>query len=280
MKISVITINLNDAAGLDKTITSVAGQTTRPFEFIVIDGASTDGSVDVIRSHAANIDHWVSEPDKGIYNAMNKGVSFAHGDWCLFLNAGDTFCNVSVIDALVHCGSSADIICGNAMIQENPPRRKTPPKEITLNFLFSGSLCHQSALIRTSLLQKHPYDESLKIVSDRKFFLQTLILEDASYQTVDIDIADYDITGYSAQNRFASEQEYARVLEELLPRRIRIDYGRQQLGALYGDSAYEKLFAEIGRRNWRKPVYRLVRGLLTAVSPFIKSARFVRIFGK
>lgn len=276
MNISIITINRNNASGLQKTIGSVAAQTVRPFEFIVIDGASDDGSVDVIRASAEAIDNWVSEPDAGIYNAMNKGVARAHGEWCLFLNSGDSFSSSTVLEQLRRGGAAADIICGNAMIQENPPRRKTPPADITLDFLFSGSLCHQSALIRRSLLLQHPYDESLKIVSDRKFFLQALILDNCSYETVGIDLADYDIGGYSATHRLASEQEYARVLEELFPPRIRQDYGRRHAGSLYGDTPYEKLFTEIGRRNWRQPVYRLVRGLLRSLSPFIKSARFVR----
>lgn len=276
MKISVITINRNNEAGLGKTLQSVADQTVQPFEFIVIDGASTDGSVNLIQSRQSAITYWVSEPDAGIYNAMNKGVAKSQGEWCLFLNSGDTLSSPTVLEQLQQAGASADIICGNAMVQEDPPRRKTPPEEITLNFLFNGSLCHQSALIRRSLLLKHPYDETLKIVSDRKFFLQTLILETCSYQTVPIDIADYDTGGYSATHRFASEQEYARVLEELIPARIRQDYGQQKFGALYGDGPYEKLFTEIGRRRWRRPVYRLVRGLLRAISPFVKSARFVR----
>ena len=232
--------------------------------------------MDLIRVRARAIDRWISEPDTGIYNAMNKGVAQASGDWCLFLNSGDAFCSPNVLEALTASGATADIICGNAIILENPPRRKTPPEEISLDFLFQGSLCHQSALIRRTLLLQHPYDESLKIVSDRKFFLQALILDGNSYQTVDIDIADYDIGGYSAIHRFASEQEYAKVLEDLIPARIRQDYGRRHTGSLYGDTPYEKLFLEIGRRNWRRPVYRLVRGLLQALSPFVKSARFVR----
>lgn len=279
MNISIITINRNNAAGLRKTVESVAGQTERPFEFIVIDGASDDGSVDVIRASAEAIDNWVSEPDAGIYNAMNKGVARAHGEWCLFLNSGDSFSSSTVLEQIRRGGAAADIICGNAMIQEAPPRRKTPPEFLTLDSLFSGSLCHQSALIRRTLLLDHPYDESLRIVADRKFFLQTLIFDNCSYEAVGIDIADYDIGGYSATHRLASEQEYARVLEELIPFRIRQDYGRRQAGSLYGDTPYEKLFAEIGRRNWRQPVYRLVRGLLRAASPFIKSARFVREIG-
>jgi hypothetical protein len=97
---------------------------------------------------------------------------------------------------------------------------------------------------------------------------------------VDVDIADYDISGFSAQNRFASEQEWAGVLESMIPYRIRVDYGRRAAGALYGDSDYEKLFAEIGRRKWRKPVYRLVRGLLLLLAPFVKGARFVKELGR
>lgn len=89
MKLSIITINYNNREGLRKTIESVVAQTTREFEYIVIDGGSTDGSVDVIKEFSDYIDYWVSEPDKGIYNAMNKGVKVAHGDYCQFLNSGD-----------------------------------------------------------------------------------------------------------------------------------------------------------------------------------------------
>lgn len=276
MNLSIITINRNNAAGLQKTVESVLGQTVQPFEFIVIDGASTDNSPAVINAYSETVNTWVSEPDTGIYNAMNKGVKLAHGEWCLFLNSGDTFSTSTVLAQINETGANADIICGNALIQENPPRRKTPPADLSFCFLFSGSLCHQSVLIRRSLLLQYPYDESLHIVSDRKFFLQTLILKNCSYQTIDVDIANYDIGGFSAKNRFASEQEYARVLEELIPARIRQDYGRQQFGLLYGDSAFEKLFIEIGRRHWRKPVYWLVYCFLLILSPFLKSARFVR----
>ena len=87
MKLSIITINYNNCDGLRKTIESVIAQTTRDFEYIVIDGGSTDGSVDVIKEYADYIDYWVSEPDKGIYNAMNKGTRAAHGDFLLFLNS-------------------------------------------------------------------------------------------------------------------------------------------------------------------------------------------------
>ena len=92
MKLSVITINYNNRDGLHKTIASVVNQSWREFEYIVIDGGSTDGSVDVIKSFADRIDYWVSEPDKGIYNAMNKGIDVAQGEYCIFINSGGSRC--------------------------------------------------------------------------------------------------------------------------------------------------------------------------------------------
>ena len=275
MKISIITINWNNYDGLKKTIDSVASQSVSPFEFIVIDGASSDGSADLIKENSDKISYSVSEPDKGIYNAMNKGVAAAHGDYCLFLNSGDTLCCSEVLAQVQNSGVKTDIICGNAMILENPPRRKVAPTEITLRFLYGTALCHQAVFIKTELLRKHPYDESLRIVADRKFFLQCLILDACSYQAVNIDICNYDITGFSAKNRFASEQEWQTAMQSLIPERILTDYGKEMSGALYGSSAYERLFLEIGRRRWREPVYRIVRSFLILISPFVKSARFV-----
>ena len=208
MKISVITVNRNNREGLRKTLESVAAQTVRPFECIVIDGASTDGGAALLTEFAPVISWSVSEPDKGIYNA-----------------AGDT------------------------LVLTDPPHQKTAPEQVSLRFLFNESLCHQSVLIRTALLRKYPYDEDLTIVSDRKFFLQSLVFDNASYQAVPIEIAAYDVSGYSAQNRFASEQEWQGALEKMIPERILTDYGRESKGALYGTSAYEKLFLEIGRRR-------------------------------
>ena len=280
MKISIITVNRNDAAGLRKTILSVAAQTAKPWQFIVIDGASDDGSAELLKEYGESISYSVSEPDKGIYDAMNKGIAQADGDYCLFLNSGDAFCGPTVLEALQKSGAEADIICGNAIILEEPPRRKTAPGEITLRTLFNGSICHQAALISTRLLKEENYDSSLKIVADRKFFLSQLVLKGCSYQAVDVDIVDYDITGYSARNRLASEQEWQKVLAEMLPERILLDYGRETSGALYGNGAYERFFLETGRRNWRRPIYRMVRGALSLLGIIVPAARFARQFPK
>src|SRR5690606_27175837 len=98
MKLTVITVNLNNAQGLSKTITSVLTQTILPFEYIVIDGGSTDNSLDIIERNSAKISYWISEPDKGVYEAMNKGIKQANGDYLLFLNSGDYLINDRVIE--------------------------------------------------------------------------------------------------------------------------------------------------------------------------------------
>ena len=279
MKISVITVNRNNVRGLRKTIESVVFQTVSPFEFIVIDGASSDGSANLLQEFAASISYSVSEPDKGIYPAMNKGIARAHGDYCIFMNSGDCFCDSDVLWKVMNSGSDADVICGNAVILTDPPSRKSHPDVITMQYLFNGSICHQAAFIKRKLLAKG-YDESLRIVADRKLFLEALVLNGCSYQHIDVDIVNYDVTGFSAVHRFESEQEWQGVLRAELPERILLDYGQKNEGELYGTTPYERLFLEIGRRRWRHPVYRLIRGGLSFLSLFIPSARFAKSFPK
>lgn len=279
MNVSVVTVNRNNREGLRKTIDSVISQMVPPSEFIVIDGGSSDGSAALLEEYAGHITYAVSEPDKGIYNAMNKGITHAHGDYCIFMNSGDCFASPEVLVKVHSSGAGADIICGDAIILTEPVGHKVHPDEITLQYLYSSSICHQAAFIRRSLLEGG-YDESLKIVSDRKLFLEALVLGGCSYAHIPVDIVHYDVTGYSASHRFESEQEWEGVLRRLLPERILLDYGRGIHGALYGSSAYERLFLEIGRRRWRGPVYRLVKGFLKVVAVFVPSARFVKEVGE
>ena len=271
MKISVITINYNNRDGLRKTVESVVNQTYNDFEYIIIDGVSIYGSVDVIEEYSNKIDYWVSEPDKGIYNALNKGVAIAKGEYCNFMNSGDCFYSFNVLEQVFSINPIADIICGNT----HSDSLKIPPKEITFDFLFNGSICHQCAFIRTSIMKKYGYDEKYKIVADRKFFVQALIFDNCSYQSIDVDVVKYDITGFSAANPVLSRLEYDRVLEELIPERIRKDYGKKYTGELYGDTWYDKLFIEIRKRNYKGIVYRTVVILLHFLALFKKSAKFV-----
>ena len=112
-KLSIITINRNNSAGLHKTIESVVSQTFTDYEYIIIDGASTDGSVDIIKQYANKITSWVSEPDKGIYNAMNKGILKATGEYLLFLNSGDSLHTYNVLNEIFRKEINSKIILGD-----------------------------------------------------------------------------------------------------------------------------------------------------------------------
>lgn len=222
MKLSVITINYNNADGLCKTIESVVNQTYNDYEYIVIDGGSTDGSVDIIKKYADKITYWVSESDKGIYNAMNKGVAVAHGEYCQFLNSGDYLYNNRVYDDVMRRGLTADICTGDTLFVGG--KMFPSPENITLEYFIEGTLSHPSSFIKKELLIKEPYDESLKIASDRKFFMKECIINNASYKKYEIIVAVFDITGISSVNHEVRAKENRLILEELIPKRIITDY--------------------------------------------------------
>ena len=229
MKYSVITINYNNEEGLRKTIKSVVGQSFTDFEYIVIDGGSTDGSVGVIKEYSDKINYWVSEPDRGIYHAMNKGIAQAHGDYCIFMNSGDCFYNNTVLEKNQSVSSNEDIIIGKVSVDKPGIIISPPPKdELTFYHLYSGSIPHQGSFIRTELLRKYPYDENLKISSDWKFFVQTMILDNCSVRFVDDYIANYDLNGFSSVNPQLMREEKENLLKELLPPRVLEDFRRMK----------------------------------------------------
>ena len=202
--ISVITINHNNHAGLLKTIDSVVNQTYNNFEYIIIDGGSTDGSVDVIKKYADRIDYWVSEPDNGIYNAMNKGIDVAKGEYCIFLNSGDSFCDYQTLSLSLPFLDGTDVVAGYAKLDTG--EIGTLPKEITLQSLYNHQHpCHQSSFIKTELLKKYRYDEKYKLVSDWKFFIQIFIYNNSSYKPIDVVVSVYDTNGISSINRGSSD---------------------------------------------------------------------------
>lgn len=224
MKFSVITINYNNKEGLSDTLKSVSRQTYKDYEYIIIDGASTDGSVEIIKENAKYINYWVSEQDYGIYNAMNKGVSRAHGDYCIFMNSGDCFYNESVLLNISKEIGNEDIIVGrvyNNCYQELSAR---PTRNISLYHLYSGAIPHQGAFIKTFLLKENPYDESLRISADWKFFIQTIIFKNCSFRYTDVRIAIYDTQGVSSQKPALMRKEKEQYLKEILPERLLSDY--------------------------------------------------------
>ena len=221
MKYSIITINYNNRDGLERTIQSVINQTCLDYEYIIIDGGSTDGSVDIIKKYADRIDYWVSEPDKGIYNAMNKGVLQAHGDYVNFMNSGDCFYDNNVLEVVRNL-LYTDIVVGKCYYEGG--LHGFSKQDITLLDLYKCHLQHQASFIYRELQIKYPYDENLKIISDWKFFVQSLIFDNASFSNVDIIICDYESNGISKRFSFLIEKEKIQVLSSLFPPRLLKDY--------------------------------------------------------
>ena len=236
MKLSIITINRNNAAGLEKTMLSVATQTFKDFEYVVIDGASTDGSVEVIKKLEHEFDHlkWVSESDSGIYNTMNKGLRMASGEYIQILNSADSLAASEVTERMLEeleKQGYPSIFYGN-MVKCFPDGRKMVDKcfagqEITMLGMYTGTLNHDPAYIRRDLFEKYGYyDESLKIVADWKWYLQALILGDEKPQYVDMDVTLFDMTGISETNKELDKKEREAVLEQLFPKAVVADYER------------------------------------------------------
>jgi len=201
-------------------------------EVVVVDGGSTDGSAEYLRMHADKLAFWCSEPDKGIFNAMNKGVQHATGEFCIFMNAGDTFASDDVLEKIFDAEnanlSDADVIVGTAFCQRNGEtvRVETPPRRLTFAFfrVFRAYLNHQSTFTRREWLLKYPYDETLKIVGDWKFCLQALILDNAHYVAVNVPVGIFDLAGVDSRKPGSEERERQKVYEELKIARILADY--------------------------------------------------------
>lgn len=221
MKLSIITVNYNDAKGLQRTIESVINQTFKDYEFIVIDGGSTDESVDVIKQYEQHINCWISEPDGGIYPGMNKGLRQAKGEYVNFMNGGDCYYSSDVLEKIFSLDLDADIITGNHA--ENG-LKNVGQGGVTMLDLYKWAIDHQASFIRRELALLHPYDEKYRIVSDWKFFIEALVFDNCSFYYTDTIVVDVDMDGISNTNFELDRKERELVLKELFPLRILEDY--------------------------------------------------------
>lgn len=209
MKLSIITINYNNREGLQKTLKSVFSQSFTDFEWIVIDGGSTDGSKELIAENSDKIAYWVSEKDRGIYHAMNKGLEKANGVYCQFLNSGDSFINEDVLNQVFQVNNLSDVNYGDIWLleEERIIEKRTYPAQINLSFLFKAPLGHQAAFFRTDLAKTIKYKEQYKISADRAFFLEFYV-RGFSFNYLNIPIAFFDNEGISSkQSTFNSRQK-------------------------------------------------------------------------
>ncbi|OJW75069.1 glycosyltransferase family 2 protein [Spirosoma sp. 48-14] len=221
MKISIITINLNNGDGLQKTIESVVNQNYKDFEYIIIDGGSKDDSIDIINKYRNNITSWVSEKDNGIYHAMNKGWKKALGEYCIFLNSGDTLLNQEILKSVVpYLSEDQTIIFGDLILRyKDRDIEAIHPSRISIfDFMIHASYPHQATFINTKLLHElNGYDENFRIISDWLFFLRATIEKKISPLKIPHVVSVYDMNGISSINSKQREEEIVKALEHYFP---------------------------------------------------------------
>lgn len=201
-KISIITVVYNNCSKIEQTIKSVLGQRYGQYEYIIIDGGSNDGTVDIIKKYSNQLAYWISEPDKGIYDAMNKGIAVASGDFINFMNAGDEFVNSEVLsdfipqirpDAIVAYGDYKINLDGNSAYI-----RPTPITSLKKKIPF----CHQACFVKTDYHKNHIFDTSFKILADYNLFYNAYYKDHALFQYINVGVAVYDVGAENASNKY------------------------------------------------------------------------------
>ena len=227
MKYSIITINYNNCDGLRKTIESVISQSYKDYEFIIIDGGSTDGSREIIEQHSSSIDYWVSEPDKGIYNAMNKGIRQARGAYINFMNSGDAFYGNETSQKVNDQIDGSDFIIGKDYHVDPETGEDFVtilPLRISMAMFFMSTLPHQSSFIKRSLFNNSLYDENLRITSDWKFFMEKIVFEGCSFKLLDTIVSIREQNGIGSIQLDKITEEHNLILTNILPPGIYKDY--------------------------------------------------------
>lgn len=248
MKLSIVTINYNNAEGLRRTLASVAEQSYRDIEHIIIDGGSSDESVDVIKEYVAanpNSDlffrhdiKWVSEKDRGIYNGMNKGLRRATGSYIEILNSGDVLAAPDVTERMVKelgkeeypailYGNMLKSYDGKKIINRDTCGSGMYTPESFLYF-YNGTLNHDCAYIRRDLFDKYGlYNEEMKICSDWEWYVKAIAIGGEKAAYTDIDVTIFDMNGVSesgGKNADLIKKERREYLEQILPATVLHDY--------------------------------------------------------
>lgn len=209
--LSIITVVFNDNSGLEKTIQSVINQSFISIEYIVVDGGSTDETISVIKKHESNICRWVSEPDGGIYDAMNKGIRMASGEWLNFMNAGDVFASNTTIEEMVPYLKDVSILHGNMIRKDHKHQflsRGAHGDNLDAFDFMHASLCHQATFIHRSLFQKYGgYSTMYKLASDAEFFFRMIIQNKESYKYIDKTVAVFELGGASTTRKELYDEE-------------------------------------------------------------------------
>ena len=313
MTLSIITINYNNAEGLRKTLASVASQTFRDFEHIIVDGGSTDESVAIIEAYASDVARkassgvpaggdgesvvvcshdstpangaqplamqdttsptatqphkviWISEKDRGIYDAQNKGIRLAHGEYCYFLNAGDTFCKNDVLERMFSPNSliasspltsTPDILYGNEIIVDGNGQRLGIARGVAnpcFVDLYNSCMKHQASFIRRELFEQYGmYDDTMRICADFDWFFRVIAFhDDVTLQYKDVDIAYFENTGLSYHAPELCAKERQQILDSYMSKRMQRDYavlGKYPRLSRVGENKMVKLLLRIANK--------------------------------
>jgi glycosyltransferase involved in cell wall biosynthesis len=221
-KLSIVTVCFNNKEGLDKTIRSIISQTFHDYEFIIIDGGSSDGSADVIKKYEDKISYWISEKDNGAYYAMNKGIAKANGEYCLFLNSGDYLNSDDILQKVFKNNYEQDIIYGNMKIDwgQGKVTIGTMPDKISFYQMYTDTLWHPVSFIKRTLFEKYgKYNEMYKIVADYDFFFKTIVMNNVSTRHLSVIVSVFNNTkGLSSrpENNVLLQSERQQVLKSYL----------------------------------------------------------------
>lgn len=224
MKLSIITISYNNKLGLQKTINSVLSQTWDDFEWIIIDGGSNDGTKELIETTSNRLEKsdsnvvlsfWCSEPDLGVYNAPNKGISHAKGEYLNFMNAGDVFHNEFTLSEVFSNELYGDVVYGNWMRSyPSYEELRIPPEKMSLFYLYSENICHQAMFIRNECL-KGGYDERFKILADEYKWLE-IASRGGSFQYLNSIICNFEAVNGLSETQFTRIAEEKQMIEDSL----------------------------------------------------------------
>lgn len=255
IQLSIITINYNNAKGLQKTIESVVSQNYKNIEYIIIDGGSKDNSVDVIKEHEDIISYWVSERDSGIYNAMNKGIQKATGEYLLFLNSGDSLVCETVLEQLIKGEKGdTDLVYGDLIrtFSDGTQDFVEMPDFITVDRMMTQTLCHPVTLIHSRLFQEFGlYDERLKIVADWAFFFKVIVHGNATQKHKKVTVANFMMDGLSSlpesRSKINEEKDW-----------VKMNYSSPAFIKLYQEySIYKSLY----HNKWMQRLRRVKRAV-------------------
>lgn len=265
MKVSIITISYNNLVGLKDTYRSIHQQTFNDYEWIVIDGGSTDGTKDFLQEHDSEIAFWCSEPDKGVYNAQNKGTKHARGEYSIYMNSGDSFYADDVLEQIFKKDIDADIIYGSWMLifEDGKTKVGRAPEAADLAYFYDDNMCHQSMLIKTEAVRNRPYDESFRIYADWEEWL-ALYMQGKTFQRIDTIVCNFVVGGIStgdnaseklkaerkAEIKRINERYYDKTLQKTMKRVVPILREYNALKSWMGDNSTMSLSSAFCERQY------------------------------